>query len=137
MPLLAEMVREGMHAVAGGGDVLDVGEDIVRREGYELAATPKDMAEEVVGIESVGEVGEKSSRGRTSVGMRLLQSEPNGRARWEVAKAGTEDRGQIPRTPPPRDCPDAECRLHDDSGGILPLRDSGWIAERGHVELHL
>jgi hypothetical protein len=45
-----------VHAVGGREDVVEVGEDVVHGEGNELAAAPERSAEELEGVEQVGEV---------------------------------------------------------------------------------
>ena len=52
-------VREGVHALIGGEGTVEVREDVVHGECDELASTPKNTAEEVVGIEGVGEPHEE------------------------------------------------------------------------------
>ena len=45
--------------VASGEDALEVGEDVIGRECDELSPTPIHLAEQVVGIEPVGEVDDE------------------------------------------------------------------------------
>ena len=61
-----------MHAVGTGEDALKVSEDVVGGEGDELAPTPKHPAEQVVGVESVGEVGDEPYRWSGGVGTLFL-----------------------------------------------------------------
>jgi hypothetical protein len=46
------LVGESVHAVHGGEDVVEVGEDIVGGECDELASTLVHLAEEVVGVDT-------------------------------------------------------------------------------------
>ena len=90
-----------MHAVGGGEDAVQVGEDVVGCECDELAPTPKHLAEQIVGIEPVGEVGDEPLRQRVGVGTQFLEGEHDGRARWEVGKARTEEAVcKLTTTPP-------------------------------------
>ena len=53
----------------GGEDVVVLHEDVVGGESNELAATQKHMAEEVEGVEGVGEVGKDSNLIGSKVGL--------------------------------------------------------------------
>jgi hypothetical protein len=55
LPLIYE-VGESVHAIGGREDTVQVGEAVVHGEGDELTAAPERSAEEVEGIERVGEV---------------------------------------------------------------------------------
>ena len=57
--LVLELVGESVHAVVGGEDVVEVGEDVVRDEGDELAPTPEYLAEEEERVEAVGEASDQ------------------------------------------------------------------------------
>ena len=54
-------VRQSVHALRGGEDVVVVREDVMAGESYELAAIPEHAAEEVERVEGVGEVGKDSN----------------------------------------------------------------------------
>ena len=89
-----------MHAVVGGEDVVEVGEDFVGGESYKLTPTPKHSAEEVEGIEGVGECSEEPIH--IAVVIDLLNMELSWRATGEVAVAGRkEELCEIPCAPPP------------------------------------
>ena len=91
-----------MHPVAGGEDAVDVGVDVEGGERDVLASTPKDLPEEEVGVETVGEVGDQRSRRTTRVGSVLFNMEHDRGARWEVGVAGLEkELGKLSRSPPP------------------------------------
>ena len=64
-----------MHPVAGGEDAIDVGEDVEGGERDVLASTPKDLPEEEVRVETIGEAGDQRSRRRTRVGTVLIKME--------------------------------------------------------------
>ena len=101
MPLLAEVVGESVHAVDGGEDGVEVGVDVVRGEGDELAAASVHLAKEVVGAELVGEAN-KHNRGKVGPGTNLFQAEHDWQAGWEVFEARTEEPvGELRCTPPP------------------------------------
>ena len=64
-----------MHTVVGGEDAIEVYEDVAGGECDELAPTPKHLAEELVRIESVGEVCDEPYRRSGGVWTHFLQSE--------------------------------------------------------------
>ena len=68
-----------------GEDVVVLHEDVVGGESDELAPTPKHAAEEVEGVEGVGEVGKDSNH--HPVLDNLLDAEHRWRSPWEVAVA--------------------------------------------------
>lgn len=95
------MVREAVHAVASGEDALEVGEDVIGGECDELAPTPIHLAEQVVGIEPVGEVDDEPYRWSVGVGTLLHEVEHGRRARREVVEARTEEPPcKLSATPP-------------------------------------
>jgi hypothetical protein len=69
---------------------LEVGVDVVGGECDELAPTPKHLAEQVVGIEPIGEVSDEPYRWSDGVGTLFLEAEHGRRALREVVKAGTK-----------------------------------------------
>ena len=90
-----------MHTVAGGEDIVEVREDVVGGECDELTPSPKHLAEEVVRIESVGEVGDEPYRRSGGVWTHFLQLKHHRRARREVSEARTEEPlGKLLSTPP-------------------------------------
>ena len=98
----------------------------------------KYLAEQVVGIEAVGEDGAVACRRRAGVGTQFLEAEHPLRARREVLIARTEKPlGKRTRTPPWRDRPHTELTIDDDSGWVPPLRHGGGQEEGGAVVLHL
>ena len=97
-------VREGVHALIGGEGAVEVGEDVVHGECNELASTPKNTAEEVVGVEGVGEPHDEPDS--IAIVTDLFDSKHDRRAPREVAVAGGEEElGQPPCAPPPRHRP--------------------------------
>ena len=101
LAVLDEVVREAVHAVGGGEDAFHVGEDVVGGECDELAPTPKHLAEQVVRIEPVGEVGDEPYHRSVGVGTMFVEAEHDRRARREVGKARTEEPiRKVPSTPP-------------------------------------
>ena len=127
-----------MHAVASGEDALEVGEDVIGRECDELAPTPIHLAEQVVGIEPVGEVDDEPYHWSVGVGTLLHEVEHGRRARREVVEARTEEPPcKLSASPPAGERPHAERFLDDDVGGVPPFRHGGRRLERRPVVLHL
>ena len=84
-----------MHARHSGEDVGVLREHVVGGESDELAATPKHPAEEVEGVECVGEVGKESNH--HPVLDDLLDAEHRWRSPREVVVAGSEEQlGEVP-----------------------------------------
>jgi hypothetical protein len=71
-----------VHAIGGREDVVEVGEDVVHGEGDELAAALERSAEEVEGVERVGEVSKDRpdpyAAGPRTSSMRNLSGAPGG-----------------------------------------------------------
>ena len=89
-----------MHARCGGEDVVVLREPVVGGESDELRATPKHLAEEVEGVECVGEVGKESNH--HPVLDDLLNAEHRWRSPREVVVAGREEElGEVPCGPQP------------------------------------
>ena len=89
-----------MHARCGGEDVGVLREPVVGGESDELGATPKHPAEEVEGVECVGEVGKKSNL--HPILDDLLDMEHLWRYSREVVVAGCEEElSEVPCGPPP------------------------------------
>ena len=89
-----------MHAHRGGEDDVVLREPVVGGESDELGATPKHPAEEVEGVECVGEVGKESNH--HPVLDDLLDAEHRWRSPREVVVAGRdEELGEVPCGPPP------------------------------------
>ena len=89
-----------MHARRGEEDVGVLREHVVGGESDELAATPKHPAEEVEGVECVGEVGKESNH--HPVLDDLLDAEHRWRSPREVVVAGREEElGEVPCGPQP------------------------------------
>ena len=78
-----------MHARRGGENVVVLREPVVGGESDELRATPKHPAEEVEGVECVGEVGKESNH--HPVLDDLLDVEHRWRSPREVVVAGREE----------------------------------------------
>ena len=99
LAVLSEIVREAVD-VAVGEDARHVGEEVVRGESDELLPTKKHLAEQVVGIEAVGEDGAVACRRRAGMGTQFLEAKHPRRARREVVKARTEEPlGKVTSTP--------------------------------------
>ena len=89
-----------MHAQRIGEDVVVLREHVVGGESDELAATPKHPAEEVEGVECVGEVGKESNH--HPILDDLLEAEHHWRSPREVVVAGREEElGEVNCGPPP------------------------------------
>ena len=89
-----------MHVRRDGEDVVVICEPVVGGESDELGATPKHPAEEVEGIECVGEVGKESNH--HPVLDNLLDMEHPWRSPREVVVAGREEElGEVPCGPQP------------------------------------
>ena len=126
-----------MHHVARGKVALKVGVDVERSECYELAAAPKDFAEELVRVVAVGEGDREEQEEGARVVTGLVEAKHHRRVRREVGKAGGEERaGELDRSPPPGDGPHAECVLHDDARRVASLGHGRRPTEDRCVELH-
>ena len=89
-----------MHAHRGGEDVGVLREPVVGGESDELGTTPKHPAEQVEGVECVGEVGKESNH--HLVLDDLLDAEHRWRSPREVVVAGREEElGEVPCGPQP------------------------------------
>ena len=89
-----------MHAGRGGEDFGVLREHVVGGESDELIATPKHPAEEVEGIECVGEVDKESNH--HPVLDDLLDAEHRWRSPQEVVAARREEElGEVPCGPRP------------------------------------
>ena len=89
-----------MHAIVGGEDVVEVGEDVVGGESNKLTPTPKHSAKEVEGVEGVAEYSEEPNH--NAIVIDLLNMEHSWRATGEVAVAGRkEELRELPCAPPP------------------------------------
>ena len=89
-----------MHAVLGGEDVFEAGEDVVGGESNKLTPTPNHSAEEVEGVEGVGECSEECNH--NAIVIELLIMEHPWRAPGEVGVAGQkEELSELPCEPPP------------------------------------
>ena len=119
----------------GGEGVVEVGEDVVCGERDELAATEEDLAEETVGIIRVGEADEDACSSWASL-VDLEHGRRSGRQLQVTVADPKEASREVRRIPPPRDGPDLELVVDDDSGGVLPLRDGSRELVRWPVELH-
>jgi len=130
--LVGEEVGKGVHVVRGWEGVIPVGEDVGHREGDVLAAPPEHLAEEMVGVEGVGEVDVEATPSHAD----LLDAEHRWSARWEVCEARPEEEpGKVQRPPPVRDGPDPQGILHEHPSWVLPLGDDGRTTVGRTVEL--
>ena len=90
-----------MHVVLWHEDGLDVGVEVVGREEDGLTANPEDLAEEIMGVERVGEGDRKQMEDAATVTV-LVEAKHDRRARWEVGKSGGEENaGELDGAPPP------------------------------------
>jgi hypothetical protein len=98
-----------VHVVGGREDAVQVGESVVRGEGNELAAALERLAEEVEGVERVGEVSKDRPDSYAAMARNFLHTEPERRsprrAREVSIAAPKEHFVELCCTPPPRDCP--------------------------------
>lgn len=78
-----------MHNAVVGEDALEVGEDIVGGESYELTTNPIRSPEEMESIERVSERGEEPNH--NAVVVDLLKMVHPRRAAGEVAEAGRKE----------------------------------------------
>ena len=78
-----------MHAVASGEDALEVGEDVMGGESYELSTNPIHLPEEVESIEGVSECSEEPNH--NAIVVDLLKMVHPRRATGEVAEAGHKE----------------------------------------------
>ena len=69
--------------VFGGEGVVDVGVDVVQSEGNELASAPKDLPEERLGVERVGESDREQPEADVPVATGLVESE-----KWAACPVG-------------------------------------------------
>ena len=133
--VLLHVVGEGVNATLVAEDVGEVRVDVEVGECDELASNPKHLPEEVVSVEAVGEVDVEADD--ETVVVELLDPEHARGALGKVAVARREEVVRpIPCAPPPREGPDAELVLNEDTGRVLPLGGGGRALEGRSVELH-
>ena len=89
--VVVHVVGEGVHVHRVGEGGSEVGVDVVVGERDELAPTPKDLPEEKVCVEGVGEGDEVADDVVGVALIVLLEPEHARRARREVAVAGREE----------------------------------------------
>jgi hypothetical protein len=104
--------------VGGREDAVQVGEFVVSGEGGELADAPVRSAEEVEGVERVGEVSKDCPDSYAAGATNFLHAESERRAREVFIAAPKEHFGELCCTPPPRDRPHPE--------GVLTRKPSGY-----------
>ena len=128
-----------MNATLVAEDVGEVRVDVEVGECDELASKKEHLPKEVVSVEAVGEDNVVADDETVPAGTveEVLDPEHARGARGKVAVARREEvLRKLPCAPPPREGPDAELVLDDDTGRVLPLGGGCRALERRPVVLH-